>query len=46
MMGMARPDVVPDFPAYYRSLQERTASLPTTVFVLASEKLDFGEVLL
>jgi len=46
IMGLASPDQVDDFPAYYSRLQETTAGLPSTAFVLASEDLDFAEVLL
>ena len=44
-LGLAAPDDVSDFPAYYGRLLELSATLPTTVFVLASEELDFAEVL-
>ena len=46
LMGLAQPGQVEDFPAYYRQLQETTRGLPSTAFVLASEELDFAEVLL
>ena len=46
MLGLASPDVVPDFADYYRRAQEMVEGLPTTAFVLASEDLDFAEVLL
>jgi hypothetical protein len=46
MLGLAAPTRVDDFPAYYLRLQEMTDDLPATAFVLASEDLDFGEVLL
>jgi amino acid transporter len=46
LMGLAQPGQVDDFPAYYRQLQETTHGLPSTAFVLASEELDFAEVLL
>ncbi|MFW6206056.1 MAG: Na-K-Cl cotransporter, partial [Gemmatimonadota bacterium] len=45
-MGLAAPDDVPDFTAYYERLQDMTVTLPTTAFVLAAEDLDFAEVLL
>jgi solute carrier family 12 sodium/potassium/chloride transporter 2 len=45
-LGLAPPDKVPDFTAYYEKLQENTAGLPTTAFVLAAEDMDFAEVLL
>jgi solute carrier family 12 sodium/potassium/chloride transporter 2 len=44
-MGLASPDDVPDFTAYYERLQTMAATLPSTAFVLASEELDFAEVL-
>ncbi len=46
LLGLAPPGAVDDFPGYYGRLQEITAGLPTTAFVLASEELDFAEVLL
>jgi len=46
LMGMAAPDTVDDFGAYYQRMQELTDGLPTTAFVLASEDVDFAEVLL
>ena len=45
-LGLAPPDKVPDFTAYYEQLQKTTAGLPPTAFVLAAEDLDFAEVLL
>lgn len=42
-MGIQEPDG--DFADYYRGLMERTASLPTTIFVLAAEEIPFGEML-
>jgi solute carrier family 12 sodium/potassium/chloride transporter 2 len=44
-LGLAAPDDVPDFTAYYERLQSLAATLPTTAFVLAAEELDFAEVL-
>ncbi len=44
LLGMARPEGH-DFAAYYEGLQERTAGLPATVFVLAAEDIAFREVL-
>lgn len=43
-LGMAAPD--DDFQSYYSQLQERSSGLPTTVFVLAAEDIDFGEVIM
>lgn len=42
-LGMAVPDK--NFDKYYPTLLEKTANLPTTVFVLAGEDLEFGEVI-
>ena len=44
LMGMAAPEGS-DFAAYYQLLRDRTAGLPTTVFVLAAEDIAFREVL-
>ncbi len=46
LIGMAAPDRVDDFAAYYRRMQDLTEGMPTTAFVLASEEVDFAEVLL
>ncbi len=46
LLGLAKPGSVDDYEAYYQRLQEMTEGLPTTAFVLASEDLDFAEVLL
>ncbi len=43
ILGMATPHE--NYSQYYSELQDRTAGLPTTLFVLASEDLDFIEVL-
>ncbi len=45
MIGMARPDEVDDFGAYYRTLTERFSVLPTVAYVLAAESVEFGEIL-
>lgn len=45
-LGLAEPGAVPDFTAYYEKLERDTEGLPTTAFVLASEDIDFAEVLL
>lgn len=42
LMGIARPDE--NFEQNYRRLHAMVLGMPTTVFVLASEDLDFGEV--
>ncbi|NEP19546.1 MAG: Na-K-Cl cotransporter, partial [Leptolyngbya sp. SIO4C1] len=42
-LGLATPNEA--FPDYYQSLQKRTAALPPTIFVLASEELAFAELL-
>ena len=44
ILGMATPS--DDFGEYYQGLQQRTANLPLTLFVLASEKVSFSEVLM
>ncbi len=41
-LGMAKPEE--NFTAYYQSLQERVANLPSTIFVLAAPGFAFGEV--
>lgn len=43
-LGMAEPHE--GFDAYYDQLQKQTAGLPTTVFTLAAEELEFGEVIM
>lgn len=43
-LGMAEPD--DGFESYYGQLQENTRGLPTTVFTLAAEDLEFGEVIM
>ncbi len=45
LMGMSRPDNR-DFGEYLDRLRSRTANLPCTVFVLASEEVAFRDVLL
>jgi len=44
-LGMASPKEEDDYASYYTRLQERTAGLPPTVFVLAAEEISFREVL-
>ncbi len=44
-LGMAGPDAVDDFRAYYDRLQEMSEGLPPTAFVLADGRLEFAEVL-
>lgn len=43
-LGMAEPG--DEFASYYGQLQEHTRGLPTTVFTLAAEELEFGEVIM
>jgi amino acid transporter len=43
LLGLAAPH--DNFSQYYASLHARTANLPTTIFVLASEDLAFAELL-
>jgi hypothetical protein len=45
MLGM-RPPSGDDYLAYYDELQEKTAGLPMTIFVLAAEEVAFQDVLL
>jgi len=42
-LGMAEPG--PGFADYFTGLQARTTDLPTTIFVLAAEQLEFGDVI-
>ncbi|WP_121970080.1 amino acid permease [Leptolyngbya sp. BC1307] len=42
-LGIAVPSE--DFPQYYQTLRDRTEGLPPTILVLASENLDFSEML-
>ena len=46
-LGMREPgdDDAASYAAYYGDLLERTEGLPTTVFVLAAEALEFSEIL-
>jgi amino acid transporter len=44
-LGMAAPESVDDFRAYYDRLQTMSRDLPPTAFVLAAETLEFAEVL-
>jgi len=43
-LGMAAPH--DDYRSYYAGLQKQSQGLPTTVFVLAAEELEFGEVII
>lgn len=43
ILGMAEPD--DGFEDYLRGLRERTAGLPTTLFVLGAEEIGYGDVL-
>ena len=45
LIGLAAPTLDSDFAAYYTALRQRTAGLPTTLFVLAAEDIAFGQVL-
>lgn len=45
LLGLASPLDVDSFSDYYAGLHTRTAQLPNTLFVLASEDLAFAEVL-
>jgi amino acid transporter len=44
-LGMSAPEEQADYADYYATLQERTANLPPTFFVLAAEDVSFREVL-
>lgn len=44
-LGLPTPEDSFSFSQYYRDLQIRTASLPAVILVLASEDLEFAEVL-
>lgn len=44
-LGMARPSTMGSFTHYYTDLQERTAHLPPTLYVLAAPDFAFEEVL-
>ena len=45
MLGMAIPDGAFDYETYYQNLSTKTKNLPSTLFVLASQEVAFGEVL-
>jgi amino acid transporter len=45
LLGMAIPQDGFDYPAYYQNLNLKTKNLPSTLFVLASQEVEFGEVL-
>jgi len=44
IMGLAKPDE--NFLSYYEKLSETTYGLPSTLFVLAAQEIDFEDVLL
>jgi solute carrier family 12 (sodium/potassium/chloride transporter), member 2 len=44
LLGLAKPEG--DFARYYQGVQARSGGLPSTLFVLAAEGVDFAEVLL
>ena len=46
MMGLAVPEEEGAFEDYYVRLKERTKSLPTKVFVLAAQEVEFDKVLI
>ncbi|EPR71080.1 putative solute carrier family 12 (potassium/chloride transporters), member 7 [Cyclobacterium qasimii M12-11B] len=46
MMGLAIPEEEGAFEDYYVTLKERTKSLPTKVFVLAGQEVEFDKVLI
>ena len=43
-LGMAEPR--DEYADYYAGLQNQTSGLPSTVYVLAAEELEFGDVIL
>lgn len=43
-MGLPQPDKIDDFADYYLKLKQRTAQLPSTVFVLAAPDFSFSEI--
>lgn len=45
MLGMAIPNENIDYQKYYKNLTDKTKNLPSTLFVLASQEVEFGEVL-
>jgi hypothetical protein len=45
LLGLATPDSVKDFAAYYTQLQTRLANLPNALLVMASEELSFSDIL-
>jgi len=45
MLGMAIPSEDFDYQSYYQNLNAKTKNLPSTLFVLASQEVEFGEVL-
>ena len=45
LLGLATPESVDDFGAYYTKLQHRITDLPNTLLVMASEELAFSDVL-
>ena len=46
MMGLAVPEQEGAFEDYYVRLKDRTKSLPTKVFVLAAQEVEFDKVLI
>ncbi|MDJ1175744.1 hypothetical protein [Roseofilum capinflatum] len=46
-LGLAKPDLIPphQYTHYYETLHDKTANLPTLVYVLAAPDFDFEEVL-
>jgi hypothetical protein len=45
LLGLAEPGSTDSFSDYYAKLQNRIAALPNTLLVLASQELDFSDVL-
>lgn len=45
LVGLAVPELEGDFEVYYTALKEKTKALPTIVFVLAAQEVEFDKVL-
>lgn len=46
LLGLKKPNANASYQEYYQQMKELTNPLPTTLFVYASEKMSFGEVLI
>ncbi len=45
LIGLAVPELEGEFEVYYTALKEKTQALPTKVFVLAAQEVEFDKVL-